>query len=174
MDQEKKKQVVSSDKTIEKTLCCTWKGIAGILLTVVGVIGHLIALPFCDLTLIACNSSTAIIINVYISWKFLGEQFVPKYDISAMVLVFIGTLTIILISNKDQESFPLTKLLPLLCSLPSLAYFAVTMAGMISQRYWMPIFLRKIREFEADCETWDKMYPDAKILPVKNAAIDDD
>ncbi len=96
------------------------------------MIGHLIALPFCDLTLIACNSSTAIIINVYISWKFLGEQFVPKYDISAMILVFIGTLTIILISNKDQEAFPLSKLLPLLGSFASLAYFAVTIAGMVS------------------------------------------
>ena len=111
---------------------CSWKGVLGLTLTIVGSAGHFLALPFCDLTLIACNSSTAILINVYISWKYLGEQFVAKYDVSAMALVFVGTLSIILISNKDQESFPLSKLLPLLCSAQSLAYFAITFLGVLS------------------------------------------
>ncbi len=132
IDQEKKKQELSSDKTVEKTMFCSWKGIVGFLLTLVGSAGHFLALPFCDLTLIACNSSTAILMNVYISWKYLGEKFVAKYDVSAMTLVFIGTLSIILISNKDQESFPLSKLLPLLCSPQSLTYFAITILGILS------------------------------------------
>ena len=102
MDQEKKKQTVSSDKTIESTMFCTWKGIAGLALTIVGVIGHIVALPFCDLTLIACNSSSAILINMFISSKFLGEKFVAKYDVSAAALVSLGTLAIILMSNKEQ------------------------------------------------------------------------
>lgn len=37
----------------------------------------------------------------------------------------------------------------------------------------MALFLIKIREFESDCEDWDSRYPDAKILPEKIAAIDD-
>ena len=101
IEQEKRKQTVSSDKMVEKTMCCTWKGVAGLILTAIGCIGHALALPFCDLTLIACNSSTAIIVNVWLSSKFLGEKFIAKYDISAMVLVCAGTLAIIMISNKD-------------------------------------------------------------------------
>ena len=102
MDEEKKKQTETSDKTIEKSVFCSLKGVFSLFLVIVGSLGHFLALPFCDLTLIACNSSSAVLINVFISWKYLGEKFVPKYDISAMVLVTIGTLIIILLSNKEQ------------------------------------------------------------------------
>ena len=80
---------------------CSLKGIAGFLLVLLGSTGHFVALPFCDLTLIACNASSAIIMNVWISSRFLGEKFVPKYDITAMLMVFFGTLIIILLSNKE-------------------------------------------------------------------------
>ena len=102
MDEEKKKQTETSDKTIEKSVFCSLKGVFSLFLVIVGSLGHFLALPFCDLTLIACNSSSAVLINVFISWKYLGEKFVPKYDISAMLLVTIGTLIIILLSNKEQ------------------------------------------------------------------------
>jgi len=71
-------------------------------MTILGSFGHFLALPFCDLTLIACNSSSAIIMNFFISWKYLGEKFVAKYDVVAMSLVTIGTLFIILNANKEQ------------------------------------------------------------------------
>jgi len=116
MDQEKKKQTVSSDQTIESTMFCSWKGIAGLGLTIVGIIGHTSALPFCDLTLIACNSSSAILINMFISKKYLGEKFIAKYDVTAAGLVSLGTLAIILMSNKDQQTFPVDRLLAVLTS----------------------------------------------------------
>ena len=100
MDTERKKQTMRSDETIEKTIFCSLRGIASLLLTVVGALGHFFALPFCDLTLLACNSSSAILLNVFIAWKYLGEKFVPKYDLTAMSLVSCGTMVIILISNK--------------------------------------------------------------------------
>lgn len=153
---------------------CTWKGMAGLALTIVGVIGHTVALPFCDLTLIACNSSSAILINMWISSKYLGEKFIAKYDVSAAGLVSLGTLAIILMSNKEQQTFPVDRLLGLLTSLQSLLYFAITLAGMATLRFWMPLFLRKVREFESDCEKWDKRHPDQKILPDKVKATDDD
>ena len=40
--------------------------------------------------------------NVFISTRWLGEKFVPKYDVTAMVLVFLGTMVIVLLSNKEQ------------------------------------------------------------------------
>jgi len=38
----------------------------------------------------------------------------------------------------------------------------------------MPMFLRRIREFESDAEKWDKRHPDQRILPDKETAVDDD
>ena len=72
------------------------------MLNFVGVIGHVVALPFCDLTLIACNDSLAVLMNVYISKRYLGEKFVPKYDITAVTLIGLGTLFVVLMSNKEQ------------------------------------------------------------------------
>jgi len=43
--------------------------------------------------------------NFIISWKYLGEKFVAKYDIAAMSLVTFGTLLIIMMSNKEQQTF---------------------------------------------------------------------
>ena len=82
-----------------------------LLLTVVGNLGHFVALLYCDLTLIACNTSSAVIMNVFISWKWLGEKFVPKYDVTAISLVFAGTLFIVLLSNKDHQTFDTDALL---------------------------------------------------------------
>ena len=102
MDEEKKKATGASDDKIAKTVFCSWKGICGLLLVVVGFVGHFIALPFADLTLIACNSSSAVLMNVWISNKYLGEKFICKYDVTAMCMVAMGTLVIIMLSNKES------------------------------------------------------------------------
>ena len=102
MDEENRKQTKRSDETITKSLFCSCKGIGGLGLQFIGNIGHFVALPFCDLTLIACNSSSAILMNFYISWRYLGEKFVPKYDVTAILLVSVATLCIIVMSNKEQ------------------------------------------------------------------------
>ena len=146
---------MSSDKTIEKAVFCSCKGIVAMLLIIVGFLGHFIALPFADLTLIACNSSSAVLMNVFISAKYLGEKFVPRYDITAMMLVFLGTLVIILLSNKEQQVFTTPDLLELLTSVKSIVYFSLTLFFMISIKCFMPSFLRKLKRFERDCEEFD-------------------
>ena len=80
---------------------CTKRGCLGLFLIFIGFLGHFIALPFADLTLLGCNSSSAVLINVFISNKYLGEKFVAKYDVTAMCFVVMGTLVIILLSNKE-------------------------------------------------------------------------
>ena len=134
---------------------CSFKGLCGLFLVIVGSLGHFVALPFCDLTLIACNSSSAIIMNVFISVKWLGEKFVPKYDVTAMMLVFLGTLVIILLSNKEQQTFTVDRILDLMTTPGSIIYFATTFALAISIHIFMPKLLRKLRQFERDCEAFD-------------------
>ena len=48
---------------------------------------------------------------------------------------------------------------------------------MISVRFWMPVVLKKLREFEQACEKWDDMFADndsQRLLPSKEKATDDD
>lgn len=100
-ERKKAQDGVTSEDTIKSSLFCSKRGLAGLGLTVIGVLGHFLALPYADLTLIACNSSTAVIFNMWISHKYLGEKFVAKYDVTAVCLVTFGTLVIILLSNKE-------------------------------------------------------------------------
>ena len=99
---------------------------------ITGIIGHSIAVQFIDLSLFACNSSYSIVIGLYLAYKYLGERFVPQYDITALILVLLGTFVIIFLSNKEQENFTITQTLDLLTSVRSLFYFGITIAAMVS------------------------------------------
>ena len=54
-----------------------------------------LVLPHVDLTLISCNAATAILTNMILSTKVLGEQFIWQYDLTAMFFIAIGTITIV-------------------------------------------------------------------------------
>ena len=41
--------------------------------------------------------------NVWVAWKYLGEKFVPRYDITALALVSLGTVVIVYVTNKEQQ-----------------------------------------------------------------------
>ena len=102
MEEEETVQTnVPTETKIQRNMFCSKKGLIGLFLIAIGSVGHFLTLPFADLTLIACNSSSAVLINMIISYKHLGEKFVPRYDITAMFLVAIGTLAIIMTSNKE-------------------------------------------------------------------------
>lgn len=90
--------------------------------------------------------------NVYISTRILKEKFVAKYDVTAMSLVALGTLIIIFLSNKTQQIFTTTDILELLLAAKSVAYFVITIVGMISVKFFMPTLLTNLREFERACE----------------------
>ena len=176
-DEEKKKQMMQSDKTIGSAMMCSWKGVCGLILVFVGSLGHFAALPFCDLTLIATNAGSGVIFNIIIATKYLGEKFSAKYDISAVTCVAIGTLIIILLSNKEQQVFTVGTLLELLTAFRSICYFLATIAAMVAVKLLTPRLLSKLRLFEQDCEQWERAHandPNFKsILPKKTKATDD-
>ena len=175
MEQEKRVQTERSDKTIAAQVFCSLKGVCSLFLTAFGGLGHFLALPFCDLTLIARNSSSAVLMNVWIAWKYLGEKFVPKYDITAMSLVSLGTVVIVGVTNKEQQTFTSDELLSLLTSVPSLAYVSTTVLVACIGHAIIPVLLEKLRAFEQDCEDWEARNPDSpKILAAKEIAIDEE
>lgn len=68
---------------------------------------HMGILPYIDLTLMACNASTAIVANMILSTKYLDEVFSWKYDFTALVLIVIGSSMIVL--SAHTEKVELTK-----------------------------------------------------------------
>lgn len=73
---------------------CSWKWALGFFLIVLNVTCHSLVLPFIDLTLLACNAATAIIVNMLLATFILGEKFVWQYDLTAMVLIASGSIII--------------------------------------------------------------------------------
>jgi hypothetical protein len=140
----------------------------------VGSLGHFLALPFCDLTLIACNSSSAVLMNVWISWKYLGEKFKPKYDITAMTLVTIGTLFIIINANKEQQTFTTDEIISLMTTTGSIVYFTVTISLAIVAHICVPLLLRSLKTFEQDCEQFEADNAPQRILPARQRAVDNE
>ena len=144
------------------------------ILVVITNLGHFIALCFADLTLIACNTSSAFLMNVGLSIKYLDEKFVWKYDMVAIILVMIGTIMIILLSNKDRQVFTVQSLLETIMEPKSIAYLALTFVGCLSVPILTPYLLKKIRKFEQDCDDWEASHPgNDKVLPERVQSSDD-
>ena len=73
----------------------------GFFLIVLNVVCHALILPYIDLTLLSCNAATAIIVNLILSIKILGEKFIPKYDLTAIAFILIGSMTIVSLSHSE-------------------------------------------------------------------------
>ena len=73
-------------------------------------------LPYADLVLISTNMITGIIFNTFISIKFLEEEFVCKYDFSALTMMSIGALIIILLAKPNEEMYTKDQIVALLTS----------------------------------------------------------
>ena len=68
-------------------------------------------LPFADLVLLASNSATAIIASSLIAICVLGEQFIWRYDLSALFLIILGNTLTIVQSNKVKDDRKINELL---------------------------------------------------------------
>ena len=82
----------------------------------VGVIIHIVALPYADLVLISTNMIWAIVFNTFLSIRYLGEKFIWKYDLVAFSFMGIGMMTIVLLANPDEVMYTAEELKDLLSS----------------------------------------------------------
>ena len=114
---------------------CQPKWIFGFLFVLMGPICQSIVLPFLDLTLIACNSATAIIANVILSTKILGEQFIWKYDLTAMLLIATGVVLIVLKAHTEPVSFSGEEIYYIMISWRMLAYIIVLLVSFFLDRF---------------------------------------
>ena len=65
----------------------------------------LVVLPFADMTLLAANTATGIIVSVLLSIFCLGEIFIWKFDMTALLFIISGSVMIVSLSNTKETSF---------------------------------------------------------------------
>lgn len=116
---------------------------------------HVIVLPYLDLTLMACNASTAIIMNLILSKKFLGELFIWKYDCTALVLISAGCTTIVLNAHTSQVKYDREAVVDVLTSARTLIYFTCGLIYFFCMLMMIKCYLTKLRLFEKDVDFFD-------------------
>ena len=127
----------------------------GFMMMVSGVTIHIVALPYADLTLLAANSSLAIIANLLLSIFLLGEKWVWKFDCTAMALIIGGCSSIVLLTNKEQTEYDGQALLDKLTAWPAICFYTFVCAFMGLTCWTQYAFERALRTFETDAELAD-------------------
>ena len=79
-------------------------------------------LPFVDLVILSTGTSIAIVLNTLLSVLYLGEKFVPRYDVTAFSLIIGGSLIICLISDYSETTFTPERIRELMSSAPSIIF----------------------------------------------------
>lgn len=94
---------VDAEKIPGRSPLCSLKWILGLSCLLGGSFIHVVLLPFCPLVLLATNSATAIVMSAMMAVYFLEERIVWRYDLSAFILISIGTTVICLLSKESER-----------------------------------------------------------------------
>ena len=95
--------------------------LVGFVCVVVSNLGHVVVLPFADMTLFTTTCSIAILISAFLSIKLLGEPYICKYDVTASILICTGSaLTILQMNTTVQTDYDRDMVADLLLSNRSL------------------------------------------------------
>lgn len=104
----------------------------------------------------ACNASTAIIMNLILSKKFLGETFIWKYDCTALILICAGCTTIVLNAHTSPVKYTQEETIEVLTSARTLIFFAVGLIYFLAMLALIKCYLAKLRVFESDVDFFDE------------------
>ena len=91
-----------------------------------------------------------------LSTQVLGEAFVWQYDLTAMMFIVGGTVSIIFQANTEQRVFTGDEIKDLLFSFRTLVYVSVCIFFFVVDRICLRIMLEKLRLFEADANAYDE------------------
>ena len=128
---------------------------AGFIIMLSGITIHICALPYADMTLLAANSSLAIIGNLILSIYLFDEKWVTKYDLPALALIIGGCCSIVALSNKEEIKYNGQAMLDILLAFKAICFYAFVACFMIICHISMKIFEKALRTFETDADLFD-------------------
>ena len=124
---------------------CSWKWVLGLAFVTLNVCCHSVIVPFCDLTLLSCNAASAIIVNLLLSTRFLGETFVCRYDLTAMLLIATGSITIVINAHTEQVDFSAEEIRHLLLEPRTIIYLTICIILFACETCMLKYFYRRMR-----------------------------
>ena len=87
------------------------------------------------MVLLSCNTAVAILTSQLFSILLLGEIYILKYDLPAMVIIVVGTILTILQSNFEETHYSAEDIKTLLASPAAIGYFIATALILIFTGY---------------------------------------
>ena len=117
----------------------------GFLIMATGICIHIVALPYADMTLLAANSSLAIMGNLILSMYLFDEKWVWKYDCTALILICAGCFSIALMADKSQKDYDGAMLLDKLRAPIAIAFYCFVFSLMALTMYVMKLFEKALR-----------------------------
>ena len=127
----------------------------GLFIMVSGVSIHICALPYADMTLLAANSSLAIMGNLALSIWLFGEKWVWKYDAPALALIIAGCCSIVALSNKGEIEYNGSAMLDILLAWKAITFYCFVACFMVVCHITMKLFEKSLRTFETDADLAD-------------------
>ena len=137
---------------------CSWRWMVGCFAMLVGVALHIFCLQYMDLTLLAANAVTAIVSTLVFSIVILGEKFVCRYDLPALILISIGCSTIVMNSNKSDETYTADDVIELLLSPRTLCFTGACVFFILLSLGTLSLVLARLRRFERDVESYQEKH----------------
>lgn len=112
-------------------------------------------LPFADLTLLSANVAAAIVFNTILSIWILKEQFVPWYDLPAIILIAGAGFTIAFNAFRESVEYSADEIEELLVAPATLGYGILALLLVLGQSFVVRTFTTKVREFEEDAIAYE-------------------
>ena len=150
VEKHNEQQTNPSDK---KSGFLTWTWVLGLALSISGELTQQgVVTPFADLVAMSFNASLAIVIQVCLAVFCLKEVFVVRYDLTAIILILIGSSCIILTANFSEVVIKMKHIRKLLTSPKSMVYYSFTVVMIIGAFVLLNRVLKKLAVFERDVE----------------------
>lgn len=127
----------------------------GFIIMLTGISIHICALPYADMTLLAANSSLAIIGNLILSIYLFDEKWVWKYDLPALTLIIGGCCSIVALSNKSDIKYDGQAMLDILLAFKAICFYSFVVCFMVLCYVSMKMFEKALRIFETDADLAD-------------------
>jgi len=148
------RQVENSDEGSRAHLKSPWWWL-GFIIMISGLTIHICALPYADMTLLAANSSLAIIGNLILSIYLFDEKWVWKHDLPALALIIGGCCSIVALSNKEEIKYNGQAMLDILLAFKAICFYAFVACFMLICHVTMKKFEKALRTFEIDADLAD-------------------
>ena len=127
--------------------------LGGVALTTAMII-HTQCLKYLDLTLVAANSASCIIAAIVLSTQVLGEKFILRYDLPALIFISAGCAVLVLNANMVQKSYTHDDVIDVLTATRTICFFSVSVICTWLLFGLIRTMLKGLRRFELDVEEY--------------------